>query len=329
MSKRLLIVDGDLVAYRHAAAAESRTIIAKHLDSGREKEFKTRTELKKFLKDKGMEFKTEDYAITDLQHPLDISFALSTVDQAIAKLQEVTWCDDVEIYIGSGKTFRHALALPTPYKDNRTDNIKPVHLAAVRSHLRRKYKAKVVDNGLEVDDVVTIRAYECLQNAQEAVLASVDKDSYQCQGIALYNWTDDDPHIHSIPSVGHLRKVKKTTTTTIKGDGLMFLALQVLSGDKADTYLPYELSKVKYGPTKAMKVLEVCKTEQEILRVIISEFKMLYPEPFSYTDCHGVLHEEADWFDMLQLFWSCAYMKRSWDDPSSFVQFAAERGVYV
>jgi len=43
MSKRLLIVDGDLVAYRHAAAAESRTIIAKHLDSGREKEFKTRT----------------------------------------------------------------------------------------------------------------------------------------------------------------------------------------------------------------------------------------------------------------------------------------------
>lgn len=323
MIKRLLIVDGDLVAYRHAAAAESRTIIAKHLDSGREKEFKTRTELKKFLKDKGMEFKTEDYSITDLQHPLDISFALSTVDQAIAKLQEVTWCDDVEIYIGSGKTFRHALALPTPYKDNRTDNIRPVHLAAVRSHLRRKYKAKVVDNGLEVDDVVTIRAYECLQNAQEAVLASVDKDSYQCQGIALYNWLAADPKIELIPDVGHLRKDKDT----IKGDGLMFLAFQVLAGDTADCYKGYELSKVKYGPTKAMNALKDCTTEQEILKVVISEFKRMYPEAFEYTDCHAVKHDEADWFDMLNLYWQCAYMKRSWDDPSSFMNYAMQRGV--
>ena len=327
MSKRLLIVDGDLVAYRHAAAAESRTIIAKHLNSGREKEFKTRTELKKFLADKNIEFKAEDYEITDKQHPVDISFAISTVNASIEKLLENTWCDELEIYIGSGKTFRHDLPLPSPYKDNREDLIKPVHLTAVRNHLRRKYKAKVVDNGLEVDDVVTIRAYECLQNDQESVLASVDKDSYQCQGIALYNWTDDDPKIHVIPDVGHLRKVKKSTATTIKGDGLMFLALQVLSGDKADSYLPYELSKVKYGPAKAMKALEVCKTEQEILRVIISEFKRLYPEPFNYTDCHGVLHEEADWFDMLQLYWQVAWMKRSWDDVSSFMQFAMERGV--
>jgi hypothetical protein len=323
MSKRLLIVDGDLVAYKHAAAAETRTIIAKHLKSGREKEFGTRTEFKKFLADKEIEFKPEVYEITDHQHPVDISFAIGTVNKSIEKLLESTWCDELEIYIGSGKTFRHDLPLPTPYKDNRQDTIKPVHLTAVRNHLRRKYKAKVVDNGMEVDDVVTIRAYECLQNDQEAVLASVDKDSYQSQGIHLFNWTDEEPKIHLVPTIGHLRKVK----STIKGDGLIFLALQVLSGDTADTYKPYELSKVSYGPAKAMKALEGCTTEQEILKVIISEFKRLYPEPFEYTDCHGVLHEEADWFDMLQMYWSCAYMKRSWDDVSSFMQFAMERGV--
>ena len=276
MSKRLLIVDGDLVAYRHAAAAETRTIIAKHLKSSREKEFKTRTELKKFLTEKNIEFKAEDYEITDHQHPVDISFAISTVNASIEKLLENTWCDELEIYIGSGKTFRHSLPLPSPYKDNREDTIKPVHLAAVRNHLKRKYKAKAVDNGLEVDDVVTIRSYECLQNDQEAVLASVDKDSYQCQGISLYNWTEEEPKIHLIPTIGHLRKVK----STIKGDGLIFLALQVLSGDLADTYKPYELSKISYGPAKAMKALEGCTTEQEILRKVISEFKRLYPEPW-------------------------------------------------
>ena len=324
MSKRLLIVDGDLVAYKHAAAAETRTIIAKHLKSGREKEFSTRTEFKKFLADKEIEFKPEAYEITDHQHPVDISSAIGTVNKSIEKLLESTWCDDLEIYIGSGKTFRHDLPLPTPYKDNRQDNIKPVHLTAVRNHLRRKYNAKVVENGLEVDDVVTIRAYEALYNGQEAVLASVDKDSYQCQGIHLFNWTDEDPKIHLIPTIGHLRKVKNT----IKGDGLMFLALQVLSGDLADTYKPYELSKVSYGPVKAMKALEGCTTEQEILKVIISEFKRLYPEPFEYTDCHGVYHSDADWFDMLQMYWQAAYMKRSWDDVSSFMQFAIERGVH-
>lgn len=323
MSKRLLIVDGDLVAYRHAAAAETRTIIAKHVKSNREKEFKTRTELKKFLADKEMEFKAEDYEITDHQHPVDISFAISTVNASIDKLLENTWCDELEIYIGSGKTFRHSLALPSPYKDNREDMLKPLHLTAVRNHLKRKYKAKVVENGLEVDDVVTIRSYECLQNDQEAVLASVDKDSYQCQGVSLYNWLAEEPKIELIPDVGHLRKVKNT----IKGDGLMFLALQVLSGDSADTYKGYELSKVSYGPVKAMKALQDCTTEQQILKVLISEFKRLYPEPFEYTDCHGVEHKEADWFDMLQLYWSCAYMKRSWDDVSSFMQFAMERGV--
>ena len=323
MSKRLLIVDGDLVAYRHAAAAETRTIIAKHLKSSREKEFKTRTELKKFLTEKNIEFKAEDYEITDHQHPVDISFAISTVNASIEKLLENTWCDELEIYIGSGKTFRHSLPLPSPYKDNREDMIKPVHLTAVRNHLKRKYKAKVVENGMEVDDVVTIRAYECLQNDQEAVLASVDKDSYQCQGVSLYNWLAEEPKIELIPDIGHLRKVK----SAVKGDGLMFLALQVLAGDTADTYKGYELSKISYGPAKAMKALQDCKTEQEIIRVLISEFKRLYPEPFEYTDCHGVFHEEVDWFDMLTLYWTCAYMKRSWDDVSSFMQFAMERGV--
>lgn len=323
MSKRLLIVDGDLVAYKHAAAAESRTIIAKHLKSGREKEFGTRTEFKKFLADKEIEFKPEAYQITDHQHPVDISFAIATVNKSIEKLLDSTWCDELEIYIGSGKTFRHDLPLPTPYKDNRQDTIKPVHLLAVRNHLRRKYKAKVIDNGLEVDDVVTIRAYEALHSGQEAVLASVDKDSYQCQGIHLFNWTAENPTIELIPDVGTLRKEK----SAVKGNGLKFLALQVLSGDAADTYKGYELSKVSYGPVKAMKALEGCTTEQEILRVMISEFKRLYPEPFEYTDCHGVKHEEVDWSDMLNLYWSCAYMKRTWDDVSSFMQFAMERGV--
>jgi hypothetical protein len=323
MSNRLLIVDGDLVAFQQAAGIEKRTIIAKHLKSQREKEFSNRTELKKFLLNKNLTFEASDYEITDHQHPLDISIAISNLNLFLKKLQQSTWCDDMEIYLGGGNTFRHDLPLPTPYKDKRENLIKPIHLLAVRNHMRVKWKSKIVDNGLEVDDVVTIRAYECLQEGREAVLASVDKDSCQSQGVSLLNWTDEDAKIELIPDVGHLYKDKDT----VKGNGLMFLAFQVLGGDNADTYKGYYLSEVKYGPSRAMAALKDCKTEQEILKVTINEFKRLYPQPFNYTDCHGVLHEEADWFDMICLYWEVAYMKRSWDDNSSFMQFSMQKGV--
>ena len=324
MSNRLLIVDGDLVAYIHAAAAETRTIIAKHLNSGREKEFKTRTEFKKFLTDKNMVFEPTDYQITDHQHPLDISFAISTLNKSLKTMQESTWTDDVEVYIGSGKTVRHELPLPSAYKSNRVNLIKPVHLTAVRNHMKRKWKAKVIENGFEVDDVVTIRAYEALYSGQEAVLASTDKDSCQCQGIHLYNWSTENPKIQLIPDVGSLRREK----VTVKGDGLKFLAFQVLAGDTADTYQGYELSKLSYGPVKAMKALVDASTEKEVMQIMFAEFKRLYPEEFEYTDCHGKEHV-ATWKDMLQLYWKCAYMKRTWNDPSDVYDFMDERGIML
>jgi hypothetical protein len=330
MTERVLIVDADLIAYQYAAANEKRTILAKHLKSGREKIFKTRTELKTLLKEKNMEFKPEDYEIEDVQTAASIRFALRNVKGVIQRLTEHTWADRVELYLGTGKVFRHALALPTPYKDNRDDLIKPLQLADVRRYLQVKHKAQLV-KGIETDDMITIRAYEELAKGNYPIIASADKDAQQSQGVEVLNFGQEEWQGKVIPDVGSLWKVVigKGPATDIKGDGLKFLAFQTLAGDKADTYFGYKLSKLSYGPAKAFKALENTKTEQEILQVLISEFKRLYPEPFDYTDCHGVSHSDVDWFDMLQLYWSCAYMKRSIDDESSFIQFAAERGVYV
>lgn len=324
MTERVLIVDADLIAYQYAAANEKRSIVAKHLKSGREKIFKTRTELKTLLKEKNMEFKPEDYEIEDVQTAASIRFALRNVKGVIQRLTDHVWADKVELYLGTGKTFRHALALPTPYKDNRDDLIKPLQLADVRKYLQVKHRAELI-KGIETDDMITIRAYEELAKGNYPIIASADKDAQQSQGVEVLNFGQEEWQGKVIPTVGSLWKEK----TSYKGDGLKFLALQVLSGDSADTYKGYQLSNVAYGPAKAMKALEKASTEKEILEVLISEFKRLYPEPFDYTDCHGVDHTEVDWFDILQMYWTCAYMKRSIDDDSSFIQFAAERGVYV
>jgi hypothetical protein len=330
MTERVLIVDADLIAYQYAAANEKRTILAKHLKSGREKIFKTRTELKTLLKEKNMEFKPEDYEIEDVQTAASIRFALRNIKGVIQRLTDHTWADRVELYLGTGKVFRHALALPTPYKDNRDDLIKPLQLADVRRYLQVKHKAQLV-KGIETDDMITIRAYEELAKGNYPIIASADKDAQQSQGVEVLNFGQEEWQGKVIPDVGSLWKVVigKGPATDIKGDGLKFLAFQTLAGDKADTYFGYKLSNAKYGPAKAFKALEAAKTQQEVLQILIDEFKRLYPQPFDYTDCHGVLHSDVDWFDMLQLYWSCAYMKRSIDDESSFIQFAAERGVYV
>lgn len=330
MTQRILIVDADLIAYRYSAANEVRTVNIKHIKSGKEKIFKTRTELKKLLKEQDREFKAEDYEFEDIQTAASIRFALRNVKGIIQRLKDHTWADQVELYLGTGKTFRHALALPTPYKDNRNDLLKPLQLADVRRYMQVKHAAQLI-KGIETDDMITIRAYEELAKGNYPIIVSADKDAQQSQGVEVLDFTQEVWQGKIIPDVGSLWKVLigKGPATDIKGDGLKFLAFQTLAGDKADTYQGYNLSKVSYGPAKAFKALENAKTEQEVLQTLISEFKRLYPEPFDYTDCHGVEHTEVDWFDMLQLYWCCAYMKRSIDDDSSFIQFAAQRGIYV
>jgi hypothetical protein len=324
MTERILIIDADLIAYRYAAANETRSINAKHLKSGKEKVFKNRTELKTLLKEKGFEFNPDAYSIQDVQTASSITFALRNVNGLIKRLTEHTWADKVELYLGSGKTFRHDLPLPVAYKNNRSDLLKPLQLQNVRRYMQVKHKAVLIRH-IEADDMLSIRAYEELAKGNYPIIVSADKDSQQSQGIEVLDFTKDDWQGNVIPVIGSLRKDK----SDIKGDGLKFLAFQVLAGDKADTYKGYELSQVKYGPVKAMKALDSANTEQEILQVLISEFKLLYPDPFTYFDCHSVEHTEVDWFDMLQMYWQLAYMKRSIDDDSSFVRFASEKGIYV
>jgi hypothetical protein len=320
MGRNTVIVDGDLIAYRFAAAGEERKINVKHIKSGREKLFKTRTAFKDFLAADGKEYKPEAYEITDVQSLINESATLSTIEKFMEKLEEFTWADSIEVYLGTGKTFRHDLPLPTPYKSNR-DGLKPLLLDKSRNVFIKKYGAKLVTD-IEVDDYVTIRAYEELAKGNSPILVSSDKDSQQTQGVQVLNWLKDPWELKMIPDTGSLYKEK----AIVKGDGLMFLALQTLAGDTADTYCGYDLSEVKYGPTKAMNALKDATTEKQILEIMISEFKTLYPKEFEYTDCHGVTHK-ATWKTMLELYWKCAYMMRSHDDKQDFASFARERGV--
>lgn len=322
--KRILLIDGDVVAYRNAAAVEGRKIKVTHIKSGRTKDFNNRTAFYAFLKEKNFVYNESDYLIEDVQEPGELHVVYAIIDRFMEKVIDFTWADEYEIWLGkTGNTFRHDLPLPDPYKATRGSLIKPVNLPQVKNFIVRKFNAQQSPGHLETDDVLTIRCYEELAKGNAPIMVTIDKDANQTQGVAVLNIYEEPWSIEEIPVVGNLYKQK----TTWKGNGLKFLAFQTLSGDATDTYFPYKYSRANYGPAKAVAALDPCTSEKEILEAVIKEYKeVLYPDTYEYTSHNGVL-VKADWKIMLDFFWKCAYMKRSWDDRSDFWEFAKERGI--
>ena len=111
--QRILLIDMDIISYRAAAVSEVRTIEVLHKASGKSKNFKTRTEFKKFLKDNNIEYSPEFYEIQDVQQAKPVSHALQIVKSQVNKLKSELEATDVYGFIGKGGTnFRLNLELP-------------------------------------------------------------------------------------------------------------------------------------------------------------------------------------------------------------------------
>lgn len=325
MKKTALLVDGDIIAYRAAAAAEKKSVNVIH-KSGQSKVFKTRTEFKKFLKEKNMEYRLHEYTFEDQVEVDPIEYVLNTVKVMLGKLDNITFADFREVYISGKDNFRTNLLLPTKYKASRDDAVRPKHLEAAKEYLLDHQDA-VRAVKIEADDILNVRAYEEIGKGNVAIIASNDKDTYQSEGVFMFDFTKENPVLFEIPTVGEIRKEK----TQYKGEGLKFFAFQLLAGDTADDYCPYYLARerfgVSYGGGSAMKDIADLDFQDEILSKVIERYKQWYPEPFDYTAWNGTEVKGATWETMLDLYFRCAWMKRAWNDPSDWRIEFARRGV--
>ena len=307
MSK-VLILDGDSIAYKCSAAGEQRSIEVLHKPSGICKSFKHRTEFKEAMKQRGKEI-TEDYQVVDKQECEPLEYILSTCKRHIERIANLTNADDVVIFAGETWNFRNSLALPKPYKGNRSGTLRPVHLQDAKKFLRNKYKAMEAV-GCEVDDECCISAYETLEAGDIPLLYRYEKDSDSFDGITLVTEGFSGVEYKIIPELGELTFDKNK----VKGDGIKFLAYQWIESDPVDNYKAHELSKVRFGPKSAYEVLKSLNSPAEVLQAVIQQFKVFYPEKFEYTDFKGDQHE-ADWRYMLELYFQCCRMQRRKNDP--------------
>lgn len=298
----LVVIDGDLISYMASAACEDRYIAVTHKKSGNSKQWGTRTLFKKWLSE-NPKWSIDDFEIVDKRNVEELSHCLHTVKAMIKNIVMKSGCKDFKIVMEGKDNFRDNILLPSKYKSNRKDSLKPELLGEARDYLKRKYNAELA-NGWETDDVLSSYAYEGYRKKKKIVQATVDKDAMQCQGW-LFNWNK----MESPEYISGLGELQINSKGKVVGNGRKWLYFQWCSGDPSDGYKPSILSGNQFGEKGCLKLLEGCKTDKDCLIAINNLYKSWYPEEFEYKAWNEQT-VESNYKHQMQMYLDCARMRR-------------------
>lgn len=150
-----------------------------------------------------------------------------------------------QVFLTGSSNFRYEIAKSHPYKGNRKDKEKPIHLSFARQYLTEEWGAVTIEEA-EADDAIATAAVE---NADESVIVSVDKD-FNTVPVWKYNFVTD------------------TWRYDTEWTALKYFYGQVLTGDSADNIV----GLYRVGPKTADKILADCKTEQDLYETCLKAY---------------------------------------------------------
>lgn len=302
----VIVIDGDVIAYKAAAANETRSITATHNQTGKVSEWDNRTAFREFLKEHTLV--EADYTIADVQDPRHISYGVSLVNQMIKRIVQGARVEKYEILLSGKVNFRDEIPLPKRYKSGRDDNIRPLQLRGIRQHLIDNHNAVVIE-GEEADDAIAARMWTGYQSYKQVgddkiIGATVDKDAYGTMGF-LYNWDKMTAPIY-VNGLGELHWEGKK----IKGTGRKWFYAQATMGDPVDYYRPADLCPgAKFGDAACFKLFDKCTTDKECWQAMYDQYKSWYPSPVTYT-AHDGKEYTKDAIEIMQMYVDCAHMRR-------------------
>lgn len=303
----LVVIDGDILAYRASAANEKRKVDAIHKETAETREFDTATQFKEWAGDT-----KDDYELKPKQLAGKLENAFHILNNMIENITTACGASSYHIVVSGDDNFRLDLPLPTRYKDSRKDSTRPLQLKDCKQYLIHRHDAEV-SVGVEADDVLVAYA------VAGATQASIDKDANHGP-FWLYNW-DNMTEPQYISGFGELKLIvtetarktaagKPVMQKDVKGNGRIWLYYQMLFGDPVDAYKPCELAKVKFGEIGAYEILKGCKTDKEALEAVAKQYQIWYPEPITYKAWNGEAQKDKTWLDIWQLYADCAFMRR-------------------
>ena len=184
-----------------------------------------------------------------------VGFACNEETEAVAiktmaeLLEELVFIDlssdDCVGYLTGSNNFRYAIAKTQPYKGNRKDAARPIHLPRLREYLHTAWDFRVVD-GQEADDAIGIHATLTRDNS---IIVSIDKD------------------LDMIPGY-HYNPVKKESYYIDDKEAIKNFYRQILTGDKVDNIEGLR----GIGPKKADKILAEAETELKMYEAVLKAY---------------------------------------------------------
>lgn len=316
MSEELVgVLDIDWVKYTAASVGETRTVLVKHLPTGREKEFTNRTEFwgrgkkttgwlgeqNEIRIEKGLEpFTADEFEITDVQTPEPIENVLHTVKLMVETALNESGATSYKAILGKGDSFRVERSTLMEYKGNRKDSLKPLLLDDVIEYIIKKYNPIIVED-IEADDMCVMECY----GKDNHFIIGVDKDHY-AQPVKFYNVNKPEEGIVDGNQFGKLWIDEKGK---VRGVGRMFLYFQIASGDSADNYKANCFSNTKWGDKSAYNALVDCTNDKEAWEALVKIYKKLYPEPKIVVGWRGD-EIDIDWLYVLEENFTMARMLR-------------------
>jgi hypothetical protein len=238
----LALIDGDILVYRCAFAAEKTIYTLVDPDSGVPfGRFESAAERRAFIKREQLE--DHEYETETEVEVEPLRNALANVESVLTKIKQGVGTDDVRIFLSHGQCFRHNLATIQEYKGNRKEARKPEHYIECRDTLIEAHGA-IPFTAIEADDALAIA-----QQDESTVIVSIDKDLLQVPGFH-YNWVKGEKYCVT-PVVG-LRK----------------LYMQVLTGDSTDN-IP---GIFRMGEKTARGLITPFETEYEMLGLCENEW---------------------------------------------------------
>lgn len=197
------LIDGDIIVYRCAFAAEHMDYTLVDEDSGVPiAQFESAAAYKQFVK----ETELEGFTVERERRIEPLSHALANVNSVMRGILDSLQTTRYEVFLSKGKCFRHDLATIKEYKGNRKDQERPVYYEEVRDFLCQRYGALVYES-IEADDALAMCQKE------DTCIVSIDKDLLQVPG-KHYNWVTGTKALIT-PEVG----LKKLYMQVLTGDG--------------------------------------------------------------------------------------------------------------
>lgn len=261
------------------------------------------------------DFEREDHQVAD-----PFEYCAKTLNDAHDRVMKRLKAKKFESYIGGGENFRSVIPLHLEYKVSvRKDGVRPIHLTPSKEYLI-KHKGAFKIKGIEADDIVQMRAYQLSQQGVDVYVYSNDKDRLQAWYGNWYN-PDDDKVMTLDNMLGEITSAKK-------GSGLKWLLFQVSQGDPTDGYSPKPWYSKRYGQVGFYKDFNDCKTLPELFEKFIEVHRdRLLPEAEYVWDTWDGRRVKSNWLGIIEMMFSCAYMKLGIDDKTTFKSLCAEHGV--